>query len=273
MSNYKLIAFDMDGTLLDSEKKIPAETVDMIHRAVSAGKLVCLGTGRCLPELEEFFPVLPDIRYIIGESGVFVYDRKADEYIYSSPLKKEIAVEIFRRVQASGEDIMFHIHCDRSIVQADSIPRMKDYRMDVYQPMFDRICTKVPDICSFFLSAPFAPNKVNIYCKSEEQWERIYRLLSDIDIEFKHVEGVSLECIPKDQTKGNGLKKLCEHLSIPMEKTIAVGDADNDIEMLSTAGLAIAMGNSNDNVKQIADVIVADNDHGGCVQAIRDYLL
>ena len=67
--------------------------------------------------------------------------------------------------------------------------------------------------------------------------------------------------------------QLCEYLGIPVEETIAVGDADNDIEVLKTAGLAIAMGNAAEHVKAIADVMVADCDHDGCAEAIGKYLL
>ena len=69
------------------------------------------------------------------------------------------------------------------------------------------------------------------------------------------------------------LKKLCEHLGLPLEQTIAVGDADNDTMALKTAGLSIAMGNATEPVKALADVIVADCDHNGCAEAIDKYLL
>ena len=73
--------------------------------------------------------------------------------------------------------------------------------------------------------------------------------------------------------KGVGLKKLCEHLGLPLEQTIAVGDADNDTMALKTAGLSIAMGNATEPIKALADVIVADCDHNGCAEAIDKYLL
>ena len=66
---------------------------------------------------------------------------------------------------------------------------------------------------------------------------------------------------------------MCEFLDIPMEQTIAVGDADNDIDILTAAGLSIAMGNANETVKSICDVVVGDCDHDGCAEAIRRYLL
>ena len=273
MSNYELIAFDMDGTLLNSRKEISSGSLHAISRAVQKGKTVCLCTGRCIPELEEYLPVLSDIRYIIGESGVFVLDTFENKYIYRDPMDIDTAVEIFTRMKQSGEDVMMHLHSDRSIVQADKIPLMHLYNMSVYRPLFERACLAVEDITAFFLSDPFPPNKINIYCRTTDQWDRIRAMLADLDIEFKHVEGQSLECVPKKQTKGTGLTKLCEHLALPVTKAIAVGDADNDLEMLEAAGLAIAMGNANEAVLKAADFVVADNDHEGCAEAIDHYLL
>ena len=86
-------------------------------------------------------------------------------------------------------------------------------------------------------------------------------------------ESTSLECSAKGIDKGVGLKKLCEHLGLPLEQTIAVGDADNDTMALKTAGLSIAMGNATEPIKALADVIVADCDHNGCAEAIDKYLL
>lgn len=88
-----------------------------------------------------------------------------------------------------------------------------------------------------------------------------------------NAEDTSLEISPLGVTKGYGLKKLCKHLNIEVEQSIVVGDADNDLDVLKTAGLAVAMGNANANVKKIADVEVMDNDHDGVAEAIYKYLL
>ena len=77
----------------------------------------------------------------------------------------------------------------------------------------------------------------------------------------------------KELTRQAGLLALCRHLDISPEETIVVGDADNDKEILQTAGLAIAMGNAADHIKALADVVVADCDHDGCAEAIEKYLL
>ena len=273
MSEYDLIAFDMDGTLLNSEKQISKDTLDMISLAEANGKVVCLSTGRCMPELNEHIPHIPGLRYIIGDSGTFVRDLQTGKDLFSSPMPVEIASEILRRVRKSGEDLMLHIHSEQSIAQRSHVAHMADYNMGVHQAMFERICFMPEDIIDFFMAAPFPPNKVNLYCRESEQRERMHRMLSDLNIEFTYVEGCSMECTPVGTSKGKGLKYLCDTLTIPIERSIAVGDADNDLEMLSYAGLAVAMGNAKDNVKALADVIVADNDSDGCAEAIRRFLL
>ena len=76
-----------------------------------------------------------------------------------------------------------------------------------------------------------------------------------------------------DACEGTGMLALAELLGVPREATMAVGDADNDLPMLRDAGLGVAMGNANERVRAAADVVVADNDHGGVAEAIRTYLL
>ena len=69
------------------------------------------------------------------------------------------------------------------------------------------------------------------------------------------------------------MEELCSYLNLPIQCTIAVGDGNNDLPILGVAGLSIAVGNANDNVKKVCDVIVSDNDHDGCHEAILSYLL
>ena len=80
---YQLIAFDMDGTLLDSNKKILPSSLAAISDAADAGKTVILSTGRCLPELREYLPLLTQVRYLNCVSGALVVDRQTNTAIYS----------------------------------------------------------------------------------------------------------------------------------------------------------------------------------------------
>lgn len=84
MSKYKLIAFDMDGTLLNSEKRISERTLEAVNRAFDAGKEVILSTGRCVAELREYFKRIPGLRYVVCSSGAILYDVKEEKILYSN---------------------------------------------------------------------------------------------------------------------------------------------------------------------------------------------
>ena len=115
--------------------------------------------------------------------------------------------------------------------------------------------------------------KLNWYHRSEAARLRSLERVKDLPVEAVFAEVTYLELSPEDVSKGSGLVRLCDALGIPVSRSIAVGDSDNDLEMLRTAGLAAAMGNANETVKKTADVITSDNNHDGCAEVILRYLL
>lgn len=261
----------MDGTLLNSEKKISEKTLEAIDFAVQQGKIVALSTGRCLPELYEFLEQLKNVRYLMCVSGAYIYDTVERRFIYTNPLSHENVKKI---LEISGkEDCMVHILNDLSVVEKRDVERMDHFHMEVYRPMYERVTTMVEDIETYYEENQPQVMKLNLYHSGPEARERTMQRLADLDIEAVRSEITSAECSGKGVTKGTGLKWLCQYLSIKVEETIAVGDADNDIEILKTAGLSIAMGNANEKVKQICDVVVSDHNHDGCAEAIYQYLL
>ncbi len=273
MSTYKLIAFDMDGTLLNSRKEIDPETIKAIHEAKQAGKTIILSTGRGPSELTEYEEELVDVDYYCCISGALVYDTKKKVAVYSHPMKAEIVQQVFDI--AEKEDIMIQFLNEESIVSKSDWEHMEDYGMGVYKQMFRRVCYMVDDVKDWFMNDPMDMEKMNLYHRSPKVRERTRKRMVEagIPVEMVHAELGSLELTAKGVSKGKGLRKLCEHLGLSIEETIMVGDADNDIEGLKAAGLAIGMGNSKPSIAPYVDVYVADNDHGGCVEAIRKYLL
>lgn len=272
MEQYKLIAFDMDGTLLNSQKKITDKTCEAIQKAIDAGIIVILNTGRCVAELEEYMDVLKNIQYINSTSGALVYDRKSDKDIYSSALDVDTVKAILDIV--SSKNVMIDFFTRESIVQRDKIEKMEQYRMEVYRDMFERVTVKWEDICGQYLEKPFPVAKLNIYHTSEEARNYTRQRIEELQlgVEMVNAETTSLEISAKGIDKGIGLEKLCQYLNISLSQTIVVGDADNDIGAMKKAGLAVAMGNANERIKELADVMVADNDHDGCREVIEKYI-
>ena len=270
---YKLIDFDMDGTLLNSEKKISDKTVEAINKAIEAGKIVILNTGRCPAELKEYREVLPGVRYINCLSGALVYDYEEERSIYESPLSEE---EVKMLISIGKEtDEMVHLMGITSVVEKDKVSRMDDYHMAVYQPMYEEVTTQVDNIYDYYVGNPYLVSKLNIYHHSKTARNHTRQAIKEagLELEMKDSEATGLEMNAKGIDKGTGLKQLCRCLGISIEETIVVGDADNDREALEVAGLSVAMGNAKKDIKEISDVVVSDNDHDGCAEVIEKYLL
>lgn len=271
MNKYELITFDMDGTLLDSEKKISKDSIEMIKKAVKAGKKVTLSTGRCIPELNAYLKLLPEIQYIICMSGALVYDVINQRTINSHTISVPIVQKILKEVK--DFNLMIHLLSTDSIVQKNKVRRMEDYHMGAYQTMFNEITIKPEDIFLYYEHNSIPLYKVNLYMRNQQERMELRKRLVPIGLTLIDAGQSSLECTAQNVSKGLGLSKLCDYLHIPLDRTIAVGDADNDLEILNCAGLAIAMGNATQSIRKIADVVVNDNDHNGCSCAIREYLL
>ena len=270
---YRLIALDMDGTLLNSQKQISLKNIQMIKRAINLGKIVIFNTGRCPAELNEYFADLEEIQYLNCVSGALVYDRKNQKNIFNQFLPIQTVKELIEI--SMQEDSMIHLLTEQSIVQKDKIMMMNKYHMAIYQKMYQQVTTPMENLQEEYNADPFEVAKLNIYHIDSQARQRTRQriLAKQLAVEMVNTENTALEISTKGIDKGIGLEKLCQYLNIPMSKVIVVGDGDNDIGAIKKAGLKIAMGNANDTIKQLADVIVADNDHDGCAMAIEKYIL
>lgn len=273
MNQYQLIALDMDGTLLNSKKQLSEGNRAALERAAAAGKQIALSTGRCRPELADYLAQIPGIRYLDCSSGALVYDLKEQKEICARRIQPEL-IEAFIRY-ALENDLMVHLLDQKSYVWSRQLHQMEYYGMGVYQSLFARICTPLDQILEDYLAHPFPVEKFNFYHPSLEARELTRKWIEQqqFPVTMAYSEISSLELTAAGVDKGSGLAKLCEHLGLSTEQSIAVGDADNDLPVLRTAGLSIAMGNAAEHVRKSADVCVSDCDHDGCAEAIDRYLL
>ncbi len=271
MSGYQMIALDMDGTLLNSGKKITPKTAEAVRKACRQGKMVVISTGRCIAEMREYMEILSDVQYVICVSGALIYDCREKKILYSNKIERDIVSELLEAVR--GRDIMIHLLGQESIVERDKIQHMDWYHMGIYRPLYERVTTPAENIYDYFYREQRAFEKVNFYHRSEQERELTRAAVCHLPVELKNSEETSLECSVKGVSKGTGLQVLCRHLGIDPAAAIAVGDADNDRDILSAAGLSLAMGNANEQIKNMCDAVLPDNDHDGCAAAIEAYLL
>lgn len=270
--DYQLIAFDMDGTLLDSSKRVLPSSTAAIARAVAAGKTVAISSGRCPVMIELDQASFPDVRYAICCNGTVLYDLAEHRVVSTEALPREV---IEAAVTALGdEDAMVDVFQGRGFFcQASHLKHMDRYHMAIYQGMYRATAWEVKDIWPVLLDPGQTYQKFIFHLTSAEARERVIERMAGVPVEMARSEVASLEFSPKGVTKASGLMALADLLGVDRAATIAVGDADNDLEMLRAAGLGVAMGNANENARRAADVTVADNDHDGCAEAIDRYLL
>ena len=265
--SYQLIALDLDGTLLNSRKQIPPDSMQAIRTVCAAGKTVVFSTGRAVCELDEQIVLLPEVRYAVFASGAGLYDIRNRKAFGLRGISAEQVQRILKL--ARTKDLMPQfVTADADVIQASHMEHLEHYHMDVYRPMYEKAMTLVPDIFTFAETCRDPYLKINLYHAAPEERIRSRTQLETPDLELVYSEVSSLECSAAGVSKGSGLERLCTFLGIPMAECIAVGDADNDIPMLRAAGLGVAMGNAPDYVKTAADRIVSDLDHGGCAEAI-----
>ena len=265
--DYQLIALDLDGTLLDSSKRIPDETVTAVRKACAAGRTVVFDTGRAVTELEEAFSILPEVRYAVFSSGAGLYDNLSKQAFGFREIPREDADRILSL--AKTLDVMPQIVIpEGDVIQESHMENLEHYHMGMYRTLYEKAMTLVPDIFAFAAECRKPFLKINLYHADPEERIRTKEKLSRLYLETVFSEVSSLESTAGGVDKGSGLARLCSALDIPLSRCIAVGDADNDIPMIRAAGLGVAMGNAPGHVKTAADQVVRDLDHGGCAQAV-----
>lgn len=267
MNSYKLLALDMDGTVLNSQKKITPRTQAAINGLIQRGVYVVVSTGRDLAELSDYREAFKAMQYGILMSGGLVYD-----FLHATPVRiHAVAEETMHKLIDFGleERAMIHLHTVKdSIAREEDIQQMATFGMGVYQSMFDRICVRYTDANEYVRAHPGEVVKVNLYHRDKTSRDRNFARIKPLNLSISFAEAFNLEMSPANVTKGSGLRELCEFLKLNLAETIAIGDAPNDVEILQTAGLAVVMGNASDDIKKLADHVTLDNDSDGVAAAV-----
>lgn len=272
MDKYELVALDMDGTLLNSRLEISEANRSAVRRAAEAGKHIALCTGRCMSEIRDLLPQLPDVRYIICENGGCVYDRKYEQSIFTDLMPTEEVKYILRMMRAEHVTIQC-FHDNQSYVYAADDGWMDEFAMSDYRECFARSAVHDARLFDTFDQRPFGIEKINLYFTNDADRARVNNLLAGRSVQtilsIRHL----LEVVSLTANKGSGLEKLCAHLGIPISRAVGVGDSLNDAAMIRAAGLGVAMGNAEEEILRMADFVARDCDHDGVAQVIDEILL
>ena len=273
MYDMKLLALDIDGTILTSEKRLTDRTRAAIESASDAGIAVALVTGRPFYGIPDELMALKGLGYVISSNGAVMTDLLHNACLRTANLDPELAREIIGLLRVL--DLVYAVFVDgvgycelepfnRHIGMIDN-PGLETYIRRSRRITYDmegviRAAEKGVENIWFIAHDQAERDELNREINS--RWCVRTVLTGKADVEIGSPEA----------DKGLALSKLAEHLSVDKSGILAIGDNNNDMGMLKAAGVAVAMGNADDEVKRVADIITDNNNADGAAKVIEQIL-
>lgn len=279
--DIRIISLDLDGTLLDSQKRLSDGNRAALEDAAAKGVLIVPTTGRFFGMMPQAVRDLPFVRYAITINGAQVYDRKTDTAIVREEIPLDMALEIMRLLD--GYDIIYDCYRSNWGWMTESLQnRAEEYATDAhYIKMVREFRRPVPDLKAYLEStaAEGDVQKVMLFARNTPGGDAVTRAIADAVTErFPQIKATSstwnnLELNIATAHKGNALKRFAEHLGYTLDNCMALGDGTNDLTMIEAAGLGVAMSNAHPLVLAAADHVTVSNDEDGVARVIRDFVL
>ncbi|MCI9306083.1 MAG: HAD family phosphatase [Lachnospiraceae bacterium] len=274
MKQIKLIAFDLDGTLLKDNKEVTPRTLEALRKAAAAGIHLVPTTGRLYDGVPKEIRSLPFIRYVIGANGAEVYDAWEKKTLHREEMNREEVLRFF----TAAENVSAIIGCykgGKAYMGKSDMEKMEAYSSEqALFRMMRRIYIPVEDLKEYLLESGETVQKLMLFFADLEERRRV---LEDIKVSLHELSVSSsvsnnIEVNAKEANKGAALRFLRTHLNIEREATAAFGDGSNDITMLLEAGTGFAMENACPEAKEGADRIALSNEQEGVAAEIERIL-
>lgn len=265
---YKLLALDLDDTLLNEKSRISRRNIKAIRGIVEKGMMVTIATGRmfrsALPYARELEVDLPLITY----HGALIKNAGSGEVLKHFPLPYDLALEILEL----GEKMDFHINFyfdDRLFVKEEN------ENTKFYQQIAPIPVESVGELSRFISGKHMEPTKLTIL-NLDGRIDELQQMLQEkymVQLSILQSRPHFLEITNSQATKGQALDFLARKEGILAEEIVAMGDSYNDLDMLQFAGLGVAVANAPEEVKNAADLITAPNTDDGVALFLEQHFL
>lgn len=270
----KLIAFDLDGTLLDGRKNIPGENLCALKAASQAGVLLVPATGRIYTGVPEILRQLPGARYFITINGAYAYDAVDDRNLYASELSVDTCLRLIDYMDRLP--VIYDCYQDNwGFISRDMFERAGDYIPDPgIMKMMRELRTPVDSLAETLRQKDRPVQKMQMHFQDMTERKRQLKLVAELFPETAISSSLpwNIEINSAGATKGQALKALCSALDIDLRDVLAFGDGTNDLDMIRIAGTGIAMGNAAEEVKAAADWVAPSNEDCGVAAGIRRFI-
>jgi hypothetical protein len=266
----KLIAFDLDGTLLTTEKELTAGNLAALERAARAGILLVPATGRFYGLIPENVRTLPWFRYFITVNGASVYDAQEGRALLRAEIPWRRAVEIMEHLDTLP--VIYDCYMDDWGWMTKSLyNQAADYAPHRHSlETLQRFRTPVRELKAHLARVGHDVQKIQMFFRDPalrlRAMEDLRTRFPDLAVTTSVPRNVELNSL--EAQKGVALLRLAERLGIDPAATVAFGDDLNDVSMLRAAGIGVAMANASPEAKAAADLLTASCDESGVGKAI-----
>jgi Cof subfamily protein (haloacid dehalogenase superfamily) len=283
----KLIAIDLDGTLLSQHTHITQENVQAIRKAQSQGHIVMICSGRAPEDIQEILKEYELSCPLAGSNGTVV--QAEGKTLGMVSMNRENIVQIAKKLD--DERTPYRIYTNQGIfvpedwservntnLQGDTIKveGLSDelFKRITEQPQQSDLLNYFKDYHELFGREALKVQKFFILTLNQQKKSELATYLSNISGAAATSSGpMNIEVMDKDGNKGNALKIMADYYGISMADTVAMGDNFNDIPMLKVAGFSIAMGNADPAVKQLCKAVTLPNTENGVSYAMEQFIL
>ena len=262
----KLIACDMDGTLLDSRRHISGRTQKAIQAVIDKGIIFIIATGRMYPAAKPFAEQLGLDIPMVTFNGALIRGSRSGEIFLEQPIKLSTAQELLDYIKVTGHYANFYVGDTLYIKEHN------DYSQ-AYGKM-QGVTTCIEALGDDFYKAVGRPYKILLMMEPEETKtafaEFQQRFAGKLDVTQSHP--MFLELMEPGVNKWQAILTLAGKYGIKPEEIMCFGDSRNDLEMVAKAGCGVAVGNAVDELKQAAKIITGTNDEDGVAQVLESLL-
>lgn len=275
MHDIRLIALDLDGTLLDSQKQLSRKNAAALEQVSATGIVIVPTTGRFFKGMPEAIQALPYLHYAITMNGAEIYDVKRQIAISREEIPVAQAVALMRYLD--NYPVIYDCYMGSWGWMTASMQEQTEQFTDNphYRKMLRTLRTPVPELKTFLLEQNRNVQKVQFFVKDLQLREQ---LMQELPKRFPNLSVSSslennVEINSANANKGYALQTLAAKLELSLSQTMAIGDGLNDLSMIRTAGIGIAMENACPAVKAAANVHTTSCDADGVAAAIVQYCL
>lgn len=262
----KIVFFDLDGTLLTTEKEVLKENYEAIKKARENDIEVCICTGRPISAARTYQEMSGTGRYIICANGAEIYDIEEEEELFAAALEEEVCIKLFEYATQNNLFMRIDTKYGRYINNAE-YKILNDIVFDEdYKKFF-----KENKILQFSIGSLDSNiiDKIENAVNETGYMKVVSRFISSIIPVKLNV----INIVNSSVSKGNAVNGLCKYLKIDLKDSIGFGDDYNDITMLNTVGYGVAMGNASEDVKKIAKEVISNNDEPGIAEFLNKLIL